>query len=141
MDSSSFLFLDCFNELGLQSSSKITDASISASTYVTSHEPNKGRFNAESVWTACQVGACSSKEVSGNKPWIQVCLSALHTIRSVIIQGPGNADNVASVTEFSLKFALSSSSSFQTYNLDGAVKVCIHKKSFDHKELTCLRIA
>ena len=77
----------------------------------------------ESVWEACQFGSCTPKESSGNKPWIQVCLSSTRRFTSIIVQGPGNFDNVAKVTEFSLKFGSGSSRPFQSYNLDGSLKV------------------
>ena len=77
----------------------------------------------ESVWEACQFGSCSPIESSGNKPWIQVCLSSIERVSSIIVQGPGNFDNISKVTEFSLKFGTSSSGSFQSYNLGGSLKV------------------
>lgn len=117
------LFLDCFNELGIQSSSTIPDASLTASTQVRSNEASKGRLNKEMVWEACQTGSCSPMEASGSKPWIQVCLPNLHTVRSVIIQGPGNKENIAVVKEFSLTFKHAGLTRFQSYNIDGTVKV------------------
>ena len=80
-----------------------------------------------SVWEACQFGSCSPKESSGNKPWIQVCLSSIQRVSSIIMQGPGNFDNIAKVTEFSLKFGTSSSGSFQSYILGGTLKVNLTK--------------
>ena len=77
----------------------------------------------ESVWEACQFGSCSPKESSGNKPWIQVCLSSIQRVSSIIVQGPGNFDNIAKVREFSLKFGTSSSGTFQSYSLGGTLKV------------------
>ena len=77
----------------------------------------------ESVWEACQFGSCSPKESSGNKPWVQVCLSSIQRVSSIIVQGPGNFDDIAKVTEFSLKFGTSSSGSFQSYSIGGALKV------------------
>ena len=114
--------LDCFSEVGI-SSNATADASISSSTHVSSKEGHKGRLNMESVWEACQFGSCSPKESSGNKPWIQICLSSILRVSSIIVQGPGNFDNIAKVTEFSLKFGTSSSGSFQSYNLGGTLKV------------------
>ena len=77
----------------------------------------------ESVWEACQFGSCTPKETSGDKPWIQFCLSSVHRFTSIIIQGPGNFDNIAIVTEFSLKFGSASSGPFQSYIVDGSLKV------------------
>ena len=76
---------------------------------------------------ACQFGSCSPQESIGAKPWIQVCLSSMHKVTSVIVQGPGNFDNIAKVTEFSLSFSKSSSGVFQSYSLDGDVKVRLIK--------------
>ena len=76
---------------------------------------------------ACQVGICSPKESNGAKPWIEVCLSSVQKVASVIVQGPGTFDNIAKVTEFSLSFSTSSSGVFTSYSLDGSVKVCLIK--------------
>jgi len=112
---------DCFNELGI-SSNTVGDGLLSSSTHVSSREASKGRLNMESLWVACQVGICSPKESNGSKPWIQVCLSSVQKVASVIVQGPGTFDNVAKVTEFSLSFSTSSSGVFTSYSLDGSVK-------------------
>ena len=116
--------LDCFTEVGI-SANTIADASITSSTYVSSKEGHKGRLNKESVWEACQFGSCSPNESSGKKPWIQVCLSSVQKVASIIVQGPGTFDNVSKVTEFSLKYDTNSSGTFQSYNLDGTLKVNI----------------
>ena len=118
------ILLDCFNELGI-SSNTVGDGLLSSSTHVSSREASKGRLNNESLWVACQVGSCSPQEAHGANPWIQVCLSSVHKVTSVIVQGPGNFDNIAKVTEFSLSFSKSSSGVFQSYSLDGSVKVCL----------------
>ena len=120
------ILLDCFNELGI-SSNTVGDGLLSSSTHVSSREASKGRLNMESLWVACQVGICSPKESNGSKPWIQVCLSSVQKVASVIVQGPGTFDNVAKVTEFSLSFSTSSSGVFTSYSLDGSVKVCLIK--------------
>ena len=112
--------LDCFTEVGISAN---TTSSITSSTHVSLNEGHKGRLNKESVWEACQFGGCSPKESSGKKPWIQVCLSSVQRVTSVIVQGPGSFDNIAKVTEFSLKYDTNSSGTFQSYNLDGALKV------------------
>ena len=114
--------LDCFSEVGI-SNITTADALISSSTHVSSREAHKGRLNMESVWEACQFGNCSTKESNGTQPWIQVCLSSVQRFTSIIVQGPGNFDNVAKVTEFSLKFGSGSSGPFKSYNIDGSLKV------------------
>ena len=106
-----YISLDCFNKLGI-SSNAIGDAAISSSTHTSLREGHKGRLNKESVW-----------EASGSKPWIQVCLSSVHKVTSVVVQGPGNFDNIAKVTEYSLSFGTSSSGSFLSYSIDGTLKV------------------
>jgi len=112
---------DCFNELGI-SSNTVGDGLLSSSTNVSSREASKGRLNMESLWVACQVGSCSPQESISAKPWIQVCLSSIHKVASVLVQGPGNFDNISKVTEFSLSFSKSSSGVFTSYSLDGSVK-------------------
>ena len=88
------------------------------------NDAHNGRLNMESVWEACQFGSCTPKEANGNKPWIQVCFPSVKRVSSIIVQGPGNFDHIAVVTEFSLKFGASSSGAFQSYIHDGASKVC-----------------
>ena len=99
------------------SNNAIGDAAISSSTHTSSREGHKGRLNKESVWEA--------NESSGNKPWIQVCLSSVHKVTSIIVQGPGNFENIAKVTEFSLSLSKSSSGQFQSYSFDGILKVSL----------------
>ena len=99
---------------------------MTSSSQVIGNEAHNGRLNMESVWEACQFGSCSPKEANGNKPWIQVCFPSVKRVSSIIVQGPGNFDSIASVTEFSLKFSSNSSGSFKTYINDGALKVCTY---------------
>ena len=84
---------------------------------MSSREGHKGRLNKESVWEANESG--------GSKPWIQVCLSSVQKVTSIIVQGPGNFDNVAKVTEFSLSFSKISSGPFKSYSLNGILKVSL----------------
>ena len=100
---------------------------MTSSSQVIGNEAHNGRLNVESVWEACQFGSCNPKEANGNKPWIQVCFSSVKRVSSIIVQGPGNFDSIASVTEFSLKFGASSSRTFQSYIHDGAFRVCMLK--------------
>ena len=111
--------------MGIQSNGTISNGAITSSSHVAGNEAHKGRFNMESLWEACQFGSCSPKEANGNKPWIQVCFPSVKRVSSIIVQGPGNFDNIAIVTEFSLKFGTSSSGTFQSYIHEGATKVCI----------------
>ena len=139
--------VDCFSEVGI-STNTIADALISSSTHVSSMEAHKGRLNMESIWEACQSGSCTPTETSGNKPWIQVCLSSVQRFTSIIVQGPGNFDDVAKVTEFSLKFGSGSSGPFQSYNIDGSLKVAITsvdlivrlQQDFKHKVFPSLNL-
>ena len=78
----------------------------------------------ESVWEACQFGSCTPTESNLTKPWIQVCLSSVQRFTSIIVQGPGNFDNVSRVTQFSLRFA-TVSGLFHSYILDGSLKVSV----------------
>ena len=114
--------LDCFSEVGI-STNTVADALISSSTHVSSREAHKGRLNMESIWEACQFGSCFPKESNLTKPWIQVCLSSVRRFTSIIVQGPGNFDNVSRVTGFSLKFATNISGMFHSYILDGTLRV------------------
>ena len=139
--------VDCFSEVGI-STNTIADAMISSSTQVSTKEAHKGRLNMESVWEACQFGSCTPKESSVNKPWIQVCLSSVQRFTSIIVQGPGDFDNIAKVTAFSLKFDSGSSGSFQSYNIDGSLKVAITsvdlivrlQQDFKHKVFPSLNL-
>ncbi|XP_065069552.1 receptor-type tyrosine-protein phosphatase S-like isoform X2 [Rhopilema esculentum] len=98
---------ECRDTVGIQSSSSISDTSMTSSTSANGNGAHKGRFNVESVWEACQFGSCSPKESTGAKPWIQACLPSVQSISSIVIQGQGNVDNLAKVTEFSLKYSYS----------------------------------
>ncbi|XP_065069850.1 receptor-type tyrosine-protein phosphatase S-like isoform X1 [Rhopilema esculentum] len=98
---------ECRDTVGIQSSSSVSDASMTSSTSANGNGAHKGRFNVESVWEACQFGSCFPKESTGAKPWIQACLPSVQSISSIVIQGQGNVDNLAKVTEFSLKYSYS----------------------------------
>ncbi|XP_065069554.1 uncharacterized protein LOC135694661 isoform X2 [Rhopilema esculentum] len=106
---------ECRDTVGIQSSSSISDASMTSSTSANGNGAHKGRFNVESVWEACQFGSCFPKESTGAKPWIQACLTTVQTISSIVIQGQGNVDNLAKATEFSLKYSTVVSGTFFGY--------------------------
>ena len=98
---------------------------MTSSTSANGNGAHKGRLNEESVWEACQFGSCSPKESSGAKPWIQACLTTAQTISSIVIQGQGNVDNLAKVTEFSLKYSTHASGTFFEYKHSNILQVSL----------------
>ena len=98
---------------------------MSSSSSAIGNGAHKGRFNKESVWEACQFGSCSPKESTGAKPWIQACLTTAQSISSIVIQGQGDVDNLAKVTEFSLKYSTVSSGTFFGYKHSNLLQVSL----------------
>ena len=98
---------------------------MSSSSSAIGNGAHKGRFNEESVWEACQFGSCSPKESTGAKPWIQACLTTAQSISSIVIQGQGDVDNLAKVTEFSLKYSTVASGTFFEYKHSNLLQVSL----------------
>eukprot|EP00112_Aurelia_sp_Birch-Aquarium-sp1_P008512 Seg194.3_Seg194.2 transcript_id=Seg194.3_Seg194.2/GoldUCD/mRNA.D3Y31 product="Coagulation factor VIII" protein_id=Seg194.3_Seg194.2/GoldUCD/D3Y31 len=103
----------CFDDFDIALAATVPDSDLTSSTAVSGNEAKNGRFNSGGTWEAS----------GGNKPWIQVCLSNIRTISSVIIQGPGDKDNIAKVTGFSLQYLYSTSGTVHVYRYGGALKI------------------
>eukprot|EP00794_Sanderia_malayensis_P008095 gene8095-8963_t len=114
---------ECFKRIGIGSSATIANSLLTASTYSTGNEAFKSRFNSLTTWVACQVGSCTSKEATGNKPWIQLCLGSAYTFSAVVIQGHGDQDNIADVKTFSVQYKYTQAGTIYDYKLDGTNKI------------------
>ncbi len=115
--------LGCFKPVGIQSSATIADSFLTSSTSRFENEAYKGRLNAASAWSACQLGPCSPKEVVGSKPWIQLCLAKSQLITGLVIQGFGQIEDLAHVSSFTIKYAYTTSGRFYDYKIKSTIKV------------------
>ena len=106
----------------MASSVTIANSLITSSTFGTGNEAYKGRLNAATTWSACQIGSCSPQEINGAKPWIQLCLAASQIISGVIIQGFGQIEDLAHVSSFGIKYKYPATQ-FYDYKIGGSVKV------------------